>query len=448
MLKPVALALLFACSPVLAAEHLVSSADEIAKLSLQPGDAVVLKDGAWKDQKITLSASGTEQAPLTLRPQTPGGVTLSGKSSVTLAGDYITCSGLFLKDTATGGGDGFALRGNHNRLTDCAVTGGSYKFLVHLIGQHERVDHCYMAGKTNEDPTFQIEVDKDKPNYDQVDHNHFGHRPELGKNGGETMRVGYSGQSQWNSRATVEHNLYDRCDGEIEIISSKSCENVYRYNTFSECGGFLTLRHGHRCTVDSNVFLANHKKGSGGVRVINEDHVITNNYISGVDKGAFWITSGIQNGPLTGYTRAKDVLIANNTVVDFAGPGVELAAGLGTSNRTLLPENVTLANNLFSPGKNGTLIKGDKGTYHWINNLATSGDGGTMISATTVALVPDPQGLLRPTTDIPAATIPPTTPHLDKFTPLATAGIAKTPPQILTPKDVGPSWLPAERRND
>ena len=33
--------------------------------------------------------------------------------------------------------------------------------------------------------------------------------------------------------------------------------------------------------------------GSGGVRIIGDDHIITNNYIDGMDRGAFWITSGI-----------------------------------------------------------------------------------------------------------------------------------------------------------
>jgi poly(beta-D-mannuronate) lyase len=47
-----------------------------------------------------------------------------------------------------------------------------------------------------------------------------------------------------NSRTVVEHNLFQECNGEIEIVSSKSCENTYRYNTFLNCEGAVTLRHG------------------------------------------------------------------------------------------------------------------------------------------------------------------------------------------------------------
>ena len=103
-----------------------------------------------------------------------------------------------------------------------------------------------------------------------------------------------------NSGTLVESNLFDRCDGEIEIISSKSCENIYRFNTFLDCAGMLTLRHGNRCRVEGNFFLGHHKKGSGGIRIIGEDHIIINNYIEGIEKGGFWITSGIVNSPLNG----------------------------------------------------------------------------------------------------------------------------------------------------
>src|SRR5256885_1452512 len=101
--------------------------------------------------------------------------------------------------------------------------------------------------------------------------------PPLGKNGGEPIRVGYSFQSMFSSKTTVEKNLFERCDGELEIISNKSCDNVYRNNTFLQCAGFFTLRHGNRCTVDGNYFLGKGKKGSGGVRIIGEDHAVTNN---------------------------------------------------------------------------------------------------------------------------------------------------------------------------
>src|SRR5262249_42186814 len=197
---------------------------------------------------------------------------------------------------------------NHYRPTDSAVTESTYKFFVHLSAFETPMDHCFLAEKTSDSPTLQIEVES-RPNHHLIDWNYFGHRPPLGRNGGETMRVGYSWQSMSNSATTVEHNLFERCDGEIEIISSKSCNNIYRCNTFLDCAGMLTLRHGNGCRVEDNFFIAHHKRGSGGIRVIGEDHTIVNNYIEGVSQGGIWVTSGIENSPLKGYFRARNVLL-------------------------------------------------------------------------------------------------------------------------------------------
>jgi poly(beta-D-mannuronate) lyase len=331
-----------------AAEHRAASSVEVAALSakLQPGDVVILASGAWNDQAIVFFGKGIAEKPITFRAETPGKVILTGSSSIVIDGEHLVVSGLCVKD-GTGAGDGIAIKGRHCRLTETAVIGGTYKFFVHLFGIENRMDHCYLAEKTSESPTLQVEAPAE-PNRHRIDHNLFGHRPPLGRNGGESMRVGYSHQSMNNSGTVVEDNLFDRCDGEIEIISSKSCENIYRRNTFLDCAGMLTLRHGNRCTVEGNFFIAHHKRGSGGIRIIGEDHTIVNNYIDGVDKGAFWITSGIPDSPLKGYFRARGCAIAFNTVVDSAGPYLDLSAGFGTSNRSLRPENITIANNVFA----------------------------------------------------------------------------------------------------
>lgn len=354
-----------------AAEHKVASAAELAAIgdSLRPGDAVVMADGGWADQAVVFRGKGTADQPITLRAAAPGKAVLSGKSSLAIDGEYLVVSGLLLKD-ATGNGDGISLKGNHCRLTETAVVDCAHKFFVHLRGTEHRVDHCYLAGKTSESPTLQVEVEE-SPNRHRIDHNHFGPRPPLGRNGGETIRVGYSGQSMRSSGTVVESNLFDRCDGELEIISNKSCDNVYRFNTFLDCAGTLTLRHGNRCRVEANFFLARHKAGSGGIRVIGEDHVIANNYLDGVEEGAaFRVTSGIVNSPLDGYFQARRCVIAFNTAVDCRGPAVELDAGFGTSNRTLRPERITIANNVFAV-REGPLLKGKEGEgFRWGGNVA------------------------------------------------------------------------------
>lgn len=261
-----------------------------------------------------------------------------------------------------------------------------------------------------------------------------------------------------NSRTVVESNLFDRCDGEIEVISSKSCENVYRGNTFLDCAGMLTLRHGNRCVVDSNFFLAHHKKGSGGVRIIGEDHVVSNNYVDGVDKGGFWITSGVPDSKLNEYYRAKRCVVAFNTVVDSAGPCLDLSAGLGTSGRTLKPEKLTVVNNVLSVGDGGQLLKGDAGEgWTWAGNLVGGGSGKADhagVKALDLKLVKGIDGRWKPATDSPArgaaegdvAGFPKDIDGQPRPAKSADAGCdqasdAPVANRPLTAADVGPSWL-------
>ena len=456
-LPVVFLSALLAAAPALAAAYRAGNAAELARLTpkLQPGDAVVLADGTWQDQALVFRAHGTEEKPITLRAATPGQVVLAGKSTLVIDGDWLVVSGLLVKN-GDGPAEGIAIKGSHNRLTESAMVGGTYKHFLRLWGTDSRVDHCYFAGKTSGEPTFQVEVAEATPNRHRVDHNHFGPRPPLGRNGGETMRLGYSGQSMWNSRTLVEQNLFDRCDGEIEIISSKSCENIYRENTFLDCAGMLTLRHGNRCVIDGNFFLGHHKKGSGGIRIIGEDHVLVNNYIEGVENGAFWITSGVPHSQLVQYFQARRCTIAFNTVVDSKGPYVDLDAGIGGSGRLLRPAEITVANNLFAVPPGGTLFKGTEGEYwRWMGNLssgAPAGHAGAKVADLKFTRSAD--GLLRPAADSPArgsaeGNFPVVKNDIDGqprpgekldagCDQSSTAPIANRP---LAAADVGPGWL-------
>jgi poly(beta-D-mannuronate) lyase len=450
-------ALLVLATPLFAIEYRVSSVRELTGIAdkVVPGDSIVMADGTWTNGAIVFQARGTAAKPVTLRAETAGKVLLKGESSLSIDGEYLVVSGLSFSG-GTSERPAVELRGRYCRLTDTAVTGGMYKFLVHVRGAENRVDHCYLADKTSVHPTLQVEVEG-KPNHHRIDNNYFGPRPPLGRNGGETIRVGYSHQSMTNSATVVERNLFEQCDGENEIISNKSCENIYRFNTFRECGGMFTLRHGNRCRVEGNFFLGNGKRGSGGIRVIGEDHIVINNYIEAVREGGFWITSGIPDSPLNGYFQARNCLIAFNTFVDSPGPAIDLAAGLGRSRRTLRPENITIANNLFVV-KDSLLLKGSEGAgFKWVGNLAAP--PGAAIDFTKMRVV-EPRlaraddGLWRPgtksavrhaaegefmavvLTDIDGQ---PRRARFDVGCDQASPDPVKNRP--LTPADVGPSWM-------
>lgn len=462
------LALAAAASPVArAAQHVAASPADVARLAaaLQPGDVLTIENGSWADQKVAIKAAGTADRPVAVRARTPGKVFLTGASSVTIDGRHVVVSGLHLKDVA-GVKDAIDLAGSDCRLTECAVDGGSPKFAVHVRGPGNRVDHCYLAGKTSEGPTLQVEAPADAPVAARIDHNHFGPRRRLGRNGGETIRIGYSHQSMNVAGCTVERNLFDQCDGELEIVSNKACENLYRRNTFLDCAGMLTLRHGDRCAVDANVFLGRHKKGSGGIRVIGRGHAVTNNYIDAVHQGGIWVTAGVPDSPPDEYVRAADCVVAFNTVVDSAGPCIDLSAGLGSDRRTLEPERITVANNVLSVGRRGTLFKGSEGEgFRWMGNLTAvaTGEAGADgaehpgVRRVDIKLENATDGLRRPAADSPArggaegdlADVPSVRTDIDGQPrgPRADVGCdqASAEPAVhrpLTAADVGPAWMP------
>ena len=273
-----------------------------------------------------------------------------------------------------------------------------------VFGTHNRIDHCYFGGKRNRGPTLVVWVDDKVAEEHRIDHNHFGPRPELGKNGGETIRIGTSDVSEAPCRTVVEENYFHKCNGESEIISNKACENVYRHNFFDECGGALTLRHGHRCVVDGNAFLGRETDGTGGVRIIGQGHSITNNYFEGLrgdaERAAICVMNGIPNGSLNSYAPVREAVVAHNTLVDCK---VSLEIGHGAGRKqSAAPTNCRFTNNLFLPGKWALFrVRAKPVAAIWKGNKyqtgKTRGEQLVEFERVDLALERGPDGLLRPT---------------------------------------------------
>ncbi len=345
-----------------------TSALSLSISSSLPGDTITILNGTYNDWRIAFYATGTSSANILLRAETVGGVILAGNSSLAIGGQYLVVSGLKFSNGYISKGSVIEFRkspsskSSYCRLTNTSIidynppdslTGNKW---ISLYGYHNRVDHCYLKGKRNLGTTLVVWLDS-TANYHQIDSNYFGHRPRLGINGGETIRVGTSGWSMFDSFTTVEYNLFEECDGEIEIISNKSCGNVYRYNSFVSCQGTLTLRHGNRCSVYGNYFFGNHKKDSGGIRIIGEDHLVYNNYISGCTgrslKSALTVMNGIPDSPPYGYLQVKRAVIAFNTLIDNR---TSINIGPGGKKVTLPPIDCVIANNIIL-GKSAPLVQ-------------------------------------------------------------------------------------------
>ena len=321
-----------------------------AAKTIAAGDTLILQDGTWADARLKIHAEGTAEKPVTIKAQTPGKVVFTGDSRLSVGGAHVVVDGLWFQNPT--GEEVLELRidsdelANDCRITNCVVTnelqavpGKSARF-VSIYGARNRVDHCYIAGKTSEGTTMVVWLSneaKDQGKH-QIDHNHFGPRQKLGKNGGETIRLGDSNTSMQTAACVVESNLFENCDGEAECISNKSCGNLYRFNTFRGVSGTLTLRHGNACRVENNVFFGDKAKGSGGVRIIGEDHVVTGNLFDGLtgdnERSAMCFMLGIPNSVPNGYFQVKRAQVTNNTFVNCAH---NILIGMSGDKKAVLP---------------------------------------------------------------------------------------------------------------
>jgi poly(beta-D-mannuronate) lyase len=414
-----------------AAEVKVADPKELSKAleGAKPGDTIVLKAGVWKDSELVVVGKGTKESPITVRAERPGETVLSGESSLRIGGSFVIVDGLAFEDFLEKGHIvQFRVKDGENasdcRLTNCSIESytGDPKvgsFWVSLYGQRNRVDHNFFRGKKSTSPTLVVWVE-DKPNDHQIDHNHFAGRPRAPGdiNGFETIRVGTSQVSMNVSRTVVEENLFEHCDGESEIISSKSCENIYRRNIFLESKGGLCLRHGNRNLVEGNIFYGNNVEGTGGIRVIGEDQRVIGNTMYQLGGAGFMaaltVMDGIPNSKPNEYFRVKRAVIANNRIIDCK-ESIIIGLGHGERNRIEAPDDLTLENNTVV-SDSGPLVK--------------------MLSQPTGLVWKGNQfgGSAQAGIDLPA-----------ENKRVETAPDAAHVPPFVRPKDVGPQWKPQMR---
>lgn len=390
-----------------------SDAKQLLK-KVRAGDTIVLQDGRWEDVDLKFSdLAGTEAKPIFIRPESPGGAIVAGKSRFRISGQYVEVSGFVFEDLADVD-DSVEFRtsskelANHCRLTDCVFRQTNRlksKQSVHWLsihGDHHRVDHCSFIGKTTIGTTLVIWVTS-QPGHHRLDHNYFGPREKLGQNGGETIRIGTSQVSKEDGLNLIEENFFEDCDGEAEIISNKSCRNIYRRNVFVRCGGALTLRHGEKCRVDGNVFFGEDKKETGGIRIVGTGHVVVNNYFHGLrgdkERATISVMNGIIDSPLNGYQAVSDTIIAHNTMIQCSAP-LEIGVGFSTQ-QNVAPADCRISHNLWVNCES-------LGSHHvplhkleFIDNYAVDSvlgsDSAFPVDTANGTMKLQPDGLFRPT---------------------------------------------------
>jgi poly(beta-D-mannuronate) lyase len=343
---------------------LVESPDALnaAVAKANPGDIILLKNKEWNNAALLLQGKGTEKRPIVIMPETPGGVIFTGQSFVQLGGSYLVFKDFHFRNGYSPKREVISFRINNETLANnCRVTGivienysqperfKSDTWLT-LYGKHNRIDHSTFVNKLNAGPVIIAELDDERSqqNEHRIDSNYFKGRQRFGSNGGETIRIGVSRYSLTASRTNIVRNFFERCNGEVEVVSIKSGENNVSFNTFLECEGGLVLRHGSGNVVEGNFFIGNNKPFTGGVRVINPNQKVFNNVFSELQgtnfRAALAVLNGVPNSLINRYYQVKDAVIEHNTFINSAS--ILFGAGKD-AERTLAPENVLFKKNLI-----------------------------------------------------------------------------------------------------
>jgi len=359
--------------------------------SANPGDTIVMANGNYSG--FTMTRSGNSSAAITIQAANVGGAAINSGTVQLKNLAYVNLDGI--QFTTSGGSasiDGSTIYFGVllDNATNCRVTRGTFA----LSGPHtgtgwitledgslsNEIDHCEFGPNSVGShshyifPTGNPNISGVTPpsdrtpwangkgpynpfisRYTEIDHNYF---HDQGTNDGETIALGAIGVcgDYQGTHSTVEYNLFVNCNGDPEIITTKSSTNTLRFNTVITSAGVFSLRSGNSSSVYGNFFLCS---GTGGGVKINEmHHKVYNNYIENTDTSNYPIMA--ENGDpysLTNFAHAEvvDAEITYNTVYN---PGRQVLIGHGSS--TLPVTNSVFANNIISGS--GTLYSESGGS--------------------------------------------------------------------------------------
>jgi hypothetical protein len=396
-----------ACGPT---DRIVGDALEFrtAVENARPGDRIVLQDGTYDlGGDFRISTKATAERSIVITAENRGQAVIGGPTRFILtASEHIVIEGLAFRGTR---GPAIELQGsrhvritrNHFQLEETArsswvMVDGIRGDTVTLSGNN-RIDHNAFEKKSQLGNFITIEGTKrSEPQvsqHDRIDHNLFADIGPRAENVLEAIRIGSSTYTLSSGHTVLEYNLFERCDGDPEYVSIKSSHDTIRANTFRECLGTLSLRHGNGSVVEGNFILGNGRAGSfldstgktwtlgtGGVRFCGSDMTIVGNYFEGLTGTEWDATMAVTGGdaeygdgqPLTKHFRIRNARIAGNLLVNNAGAMEFGYNGGGFQGNwwPMAPIDMTIEDNVIV-GNKGILI-----TFYnpplqttWANNI-------------------------------------------------------------------------------
>jgi poly(beta-D-mannuronate) lyase len=370
--------------------------------SAAAGDIIIVHNGVYTTSAaITVNRQGTATAPIRIVAQTIGGVEISGAQgfNITNPATYIVIEGFLFRHAS--GRIQIRSGATHIRFTrnffECTGDGA----YLTIAGDDAQIDLNEFRNKSTLGNMIDVRGSGSQiARRVWIHHNYFHDFISPGGNGAETIRFGLSGLSLSDGFGLIEHNLFERCTGENELISNKSSSNTYRYNTIIDSpGGELTLRHGNDCLVYGNYF-----RNSAGMRIFGDRHQVFSNYFEStiginIGNGDGEVADG---AALTSHDRPDDCVIAFNTLINNTRNYFMTGRtnGLGATN-------IVFANNIILGGGTAAGLSGPYPGGTWNGNIIWKALGAGAMPAGTYEMVnpllePKAKGVFRPQKDSPA----------------------------------------------
>ncbi|MCL6103602.1 MAG: polysaccharide lyase 6 family protein, partial [Bacteroidetes bacterium] len=299
---------------------------------------------------------------------TTGGVEIKGNSGflISKSASYIVIRGF--KFTHAAGTTKIEAGASFCRFTrnvfECTGDGA---YLV-VSGNDNQIDHNTFQNKSTVGQMISVQGPgtSEMAQRTWIHHNYFSNFTPVANNC-SSIQVGLSGRSLSPAHTLVENNLFSQTRGENENICNKSCDNIYRYNTFGEGVSELSLRHGNRCQVYGNFFI-----GSEGIRFYGHQHKIYSNYFERCNP-AINIGNGdgiVPKDKLTSHDRPDSVSIAGNTLYNNTRNVImqDRKNGLGATC-------ITFANNIIQGGSVAVKVDGTIVNPVWEGNIIWKTNG-------------------------------------------------------------------------
>ncbi|MBC3844794.1 T9SS type A sorting domain-containing protein [Winogradskyella echinorum] len=383
------LMLVFSISVIGQTTYNITDPEQLEDNTYVAGDEIILANGVYNtDERIDFIGNGTPSDPIIFRAETPGGVKFTGGLQMNIGGDYVIVDG-FHWQGGYGASNFIQFRNgtdyaNYSTIQNCVIDGlaihpddvaddiannsiTKHRWIV-LYGTYNTVINCSFMNKASAGALVLAEYYYNSQNDPcaivghNISNNYFFNYEKIDNtlsNSGdsETIRIGSSDTQNVSSDVVVSNNYFVEADGENEIITNKSKGNEFINNTFRRCRGSLVLRHGSDATVDGNYFLGEDVEGTGGIRISDSNHIITNNYIQDcitVNSQAKWnngitFLGGSASHAVTcmstntsnGYQFTENLNLSNNTIINTNAP-LFYNADKGTTDPT-----GTVSNNLI-----------------------------------------------------------------------------------------------------